>query len=132
MRFVPNIADPRYLVTAGMKCNIKILRGKQKSFLKNICKQKSHTIQGLNFHVNGINATLRQVMMGMHSSAAPGSSIFTLPNDDGGTLVATFTSTKHSMKKRNTGHGQPQYFPSCSTISMALEYSRGSLMQGKC
>ena len=47
MRYVPNIADPRYPVTAGTKSNIKILRGKQKSFLKNICKQKSHTMQGL-------------------------------------------------------------------------------------
>jgi hypothetical protein len=35
MRFVPNIIQ--YLVTAGTKSNIKILRGKQKSFLKNTC-----------------------------------------------------------------------------------------------
>lgn len=43
MWFVPNIVDPRYPVTtAGTKANIKILRGKQKSFLKNILKQKSH------------------------------------------------------------------------------------------
>ena len=40
MRFVPNIADPRYPVTSGTKSNIKILRGKQKSFLKNIQNKK--------------------------------------------------------------------------------------------
>jgi hypothetical protein len=50
IRLVPNIADPQYLVTVvGTKSNIKILRGKQKTFLKNIFKQKSHTIQGLDF-----------------------------------------------------------------------------------
>ena len=85
MRFVPNIADPRYLVTAGTKSNIKILRGKQKSFLKNILKQKSHTIQGLDFHVEEIKATLRQVVMGMRSSESPDSMLFTSVEDDGGT-----------------------------------------------
>jgi hypothetical protein len=93
MRFVPNIADPRYPVTAGTKSNIKILRGKQKSFLKNILKQKSHTIQGLDFYVEEIEATLRQVVMGMRSSEAPDSALFTSVEDDGGTR-ATFTFHK--------------------------------------
>jgi hypothetical protein len=93
MRFVPNIADPRYPVTAGTKSNIKILRGKQKSFLKNILKQKSHTIQGLDFHIEAIGATLRQVVMGMRSSEDPERTLFTSVEDDGGTR-ATFTFHK--------------------------------------
>jgi hypothetical protein len=93
MRFVPNIADPQYPVTAGTKSNIKILRGKQKSFLKNIFKQKSHTIQGLDFHLEQIDATLRQVVMGMRSSKSPDSTLFTSVEDDGGTRV-TFTFHK--------------------------------------
>ena len=93
MCFVPNIADPRYPVTAGTKSNIKILRGKQKSFLKNILKQKSHTIQGLDFHSEQIDATLRQVVMGMRSSESPDSTLFTSVEDDDGTRV-TFTFHK--------------------------------------
>jgi hypothetical protein len=93
MRFVPNIADPRYPVTAGTKSNIKILRGKQKSFLKNILLQKSHTIQGLDFYSEQIGATLRQVVMGMRSSESKDSSLFTSVEDDGGTRV-TFTFHK--------------------------------------
>ena len=93
MRFVPNIADPRYPVTSGTKSNIKILRGKQKSFLKNIRKQKSHTIQGLDFFIEEVNATLRQVIMGMRSSEDVEKTLFMSAEDDGGTRV-TFTFHK--------------------------------------
>eukprot|EP00978_Attheya_sp_CCMP212_P005014 scaffold11078_cov48-Attheya_sp.AAC.2 len=94
MRFVPNIADPRYPVTSGTKSNIKILRGKQKSFLKNIRKQKSHTIQGLDFFIEEVNATLRQVIMGMRSSKDVEKTLFMSAEDDRGTRV-TFTFHKH-------------------------------------
>jgi hypothetical protein len=93
MRFVPNIADPRYPVTSGTKSNIKILRGKQKSFLKNIRKQKSHTIQGLDFYIEEVKATLRQVIMGMRSSEDEDKTLFISAEDDGGTRV-TFTFHK--------------------------------------
>jgi hypothetical protein len=93
MRYVPNIADPRYPVTAGTKSNIKILRGKQKSFLKNIRKQKSHTIQGLDFYLETTKTTLRQVIMGMRSGEDPEKAIFLTIEDDGGTR-ATFTFHK--------------------------------------
>ena len=60
MRFVPNIADPRYPVTAATKANIKVLSSKQKRFLKNIRQQKSHNIQGLDFFIDKYGVTLRQ------------------------------------------------------------------------
>ena len=85
MRFIPNIADPRYPVTVGTKSNVKILRGKQKSFLKNIRTQKSHTIQGLDFYIEQYKVTLRQVIMGMRSAEDEEKSLFISVEDDGGT-----------------------------------------------
>jgi hypothetical protein len=59
MPFIPNIADARYPVTAGTRANIRVLRSKQKSFLKSIRTHKSNAIQGLDYYIKEYKVTLR-------------------------------------------------------------------------
>jgi hypothetical protein len=65
----------------GNQIHIHILQGKQKSFLKNIRKQRSHTMQGLDFYIDQVKATLRQVIRGMRSSEDTDKSLFMLAED---------------------------------------------------
>jgi hypothetical protein len=95
MRFIPNIADARYPVTAGTRANIRVLRSKQKSFLKNIRTHKSNTIQGLDYYIEEYDVTLRQVIMGIRTSTDIDKAVFISVEDAGGTS-AIFTFHKNN------------------------------------
>jgi hypothetical protein len=95
MRFIPNIADARYPVTAGTRANIRVLRGKQKTFLKNIRTHKSNTIQGLDYYIPEIEVTLRQVIMAIRTGEDVEKALFISVEDAGGTS-AVFTFHKNN------------------------------------
>jgi hypothetical protein len=95
MRFIPNIADARYPVTAGTRSNIRVLRSKQKSFMKNIKTHKSNTIQGLDYYIEEIELTLRQVIMGIRTTTEEDKSVFISVEAAGGTS-AVFTFHKNN------------------------------------
>jgi hypothetical protein len=95
MRFIPNIADARYPVTAGTRANIRVLRSKQKSFIKNIRTHKSNTIQGLDYYIEEYEVTLRQVIMGIRTSTDQDKAVFISVEDAGGTS-AVFTFHKNN------------------------------------
>jgi hypothetical protein len=95
MQFIPNIADARYPVTTGTRSNIRVLRRKQKSFIKNIKTHKSNTIQGLDYYIEEYEVTLRQVIMGIITSTDEEKSVFISVEDASGTS-AVFTFHKNN------------------------------------
>jgi hypothetical protein len=113
MRFIPNIADVRYSVTAGTRSNIRVIRNKQKSFMKNIKVHKSNTIQGLDYYIEEIEFTLRQVIMGIRTRTEEDKSVFISVEDAGGTS-AVFTFHKNNSCNAPKLGVLPGYGQDCS------------------
>ena len=69
MRFVPNIADPRYKGNDRTRENCRRLKMKQKNFLDRTDIQPSMALQSIDFSLKDVG-TLRQVMMGLEANSS--------------------------------------------------------------
>ena len=66
LRFVPNVADPRYKGSQRTRDNCKVLRSKQKAFLGNTALGQSRAIQFIDYAIKHVG-TLRNIIMNLEA-----------------------------------------------------------------
>ena len=76
MRFVPNIMDDRFIITANMRKKVLASIQKQKKFHASVETTKNYTILGLDYFDPKIGKTLRQILMGIRSTTQPDRNLF--------------------------------------------------------
>ncbi len=76
MRFVPNIADKRFITTEATRKKVEMSVKKQRLWITHVSSAVSYIISDLDYHDGTIGKTLRQALMQMRSKRSPDRNLF--------------------------------------------------------
>jgi hypothetical protein len=76
MRFVPNIADERFITTEATRKKVEMSVKKQRLWITHVSSAVSYIILDLNYYDTTIGKTLRQALMQMRSKQSPDRNLF--------------------------------------------------------
>ncbi len=76
MRFVPNIADKRFITTEATRKKVEMSVKKQRLWITHVSSAVSYIISDLDYYESTIGKTLRQALMQMRSKRSPDRNLF--------------------------------------------------------
>jgi hypothetical protein len=76
MRFVPNIADKRFITTEATRKKVEMSVQKQRLWITHVSSAVSYIISDLDYYDTTIGKTLRQALMQMRSKRSPDRNLF--------------------------------------------------------
>jgi hypothetical protein len=94
MRFVPNIADKRFITTKATRKKVEMSVKKQRLWITHVYSAVSYIISDLDYYDTTIGKTLRQALMQMRSKRSPDCNLFVAVDTSWNGTFVSFLSKK--------------------------------------